>query len=74
MIERPRKRPRTKSVSFRTFGWLVTAEAVAAIVRNVAPTFDDSHVRAWLSRSQMNHIRRFGEALIRQDRGRRYWP
>lgn len=74
MIERTRKRPRVKSVNFRTFWWLLTAEATVNVLSNTRSGLDNANVRAWIARSSMFHVRRFGEGLIRQDRGRRIWP
>jgi len=74
VIARTRKRPRVKSVNFRTFGWLVTRMAVLAIMDNVTPGDLFPQRRPYLARSTTSHVRRIGERLIREDRGRRFWP
>jgi hypothetical protein len=74
VIERTRKRPRDKSVTFRTFWWLLTREAVLNICQNSSPNLCRDNLRAWLARSQTHRVRFFGENLIRGDRGRRFWP
>jgi len=62
MIERRRKRPRVRSVSFRTFWWLVTAVATFCICRPyVGPTEIMRARAAWLALStqeRQRHARR----------------
>lgn len=74
MIARTRKRPRTKSASFKTFWWLLTHEAVLNICRTTMPRLSEEHLRAWLDPRSTSSVLRLGDRMLRQDRGRRFWP
>jgi len=74
MISRTRKRPRDKSVSFRTFWWVLQREATLRICDNAAPGAFDSAMRRWLAGARTVAVVRLGVKLIFDDRGRRFWP
>jgi len=74
VIGRARKRPRKKSVSFRTFWWVLIREATAHVVENSNPRLGTGPIRSWLCSSQTSSVHRLGERLLREDRGRRFWP
>lgn len=74
MIERARKRPRDKSVSFRTFGWLCTMEACLAVLLNTYAISEPRRLRAWLVSQTPYKLRRQCMRLMREDPGRGYWP
>lgn len=74
MITRTRKRPRDKSVSFRTYGWLCVHEAAFAILVSTYGPRDTTALRRWLVTQPCASLRRQCTRLLRQDRGRGFWP
>jgi len=74
MIERTRKRPRDKSVSFHTFGWLIVHEAALSVLVTTYDAHDAYPLRSWIAHQSTSGIRRRIERLIREDRGLRFWP
>lgn len=74
MISRTRKHPRVRSVSWRTFDWLITRVAVAHICGNVNPGLPGLALHNWIARSQTSSVRRLGLRLLRQEPAARFWP
>lgn len=74
MISRARKRPRDKSVSFRTFWWLLVHEAAVGVCVNTYAAVDNAALRRWIAPQPSYLVARHCGRLIARDRGRRYWP
>ena len=58
MIARTRKRPRVRSISLRTFGWVCAREAAFALVADQFPPARHPHLRLWLCKAPLAHVRR----------------
>jgi len=74
-FRRPRKRPRDKSVNFRTFGWVVLREAFIRVTEHAAPTALSERLRREAVRDSSDKwVREVGQAFIRSNPERRFRP
>jgi len=72
-IRKPRKRPRDKSISFRTFWWVLQREAFMRITDFAAPTaFTDRLRRRALCDRTARWVRDVAESFMRQNPERRF--
>jgi hypothetical protein len=74
MIARTRKHARVKSVAWKTFTWLVVHEAAVNVLVNCYAAKDHYPLRSWVAHQSTSGIRRRIERVLREDRGRRFWP
>lgn len=74
-IRRPRRRPRVRSVNFRTLWWVLAREAAFAVC------YQDGLGEPWelywrrhLARMSTDRVRRYAEHVIAVDPPRRFIP
>jgi len=73
-IRKPRKRPRVKSSSFKTLGWLIRREAMWNIRQGWQPQPWDPEVRRVFMRERTDHCERRARAVLNFNGARRYYP
>lgn len=73
-VRRPRKRPRVKSCSFRTLGWLIRREAMWNIRQGWRREPWDQEVRTVFSRESTEYCQRRTLAVLAYNEARRYYP
>lgn len=73
-IRRPRKRPRVRSCSFRTLGWLIRREAAYRIYRKCYVATPRAKLREWVCSVETTQLQRGVLVLLREDPTRRYYP
>jgi hypothetical protein len=73
-IRRPRKRPRLKSYSFRTLGWLIRREAMWNIRQGWRCQPWDIEVRYAFTRERSDLCERHARAVLKFNEARRYYP
>lgn len=73
-IRRARKRPRVKSCSFLTFGWLLIHEGAWRVITRTDAPEPNHPVREHWATLRSDQVRRTAEAIIHHDERRRYFP
>lgn len=74
MIERTRKRPRVRSSSFRTLGWLVTREAAFAILWGDVEASHRQRLRVRFCGLDSRYVQRQAARHLQRYPGRRFHP
>jgi len=73
-IRKGRKRPRVRSYSFRTLGWLIRREAALAVLSNHQTPANPSYSRYWISGLDGRLLARRVADFIRREPSRRFTP
>ncbi len=73
-IRHPRKRPRVKSVNFRSLWWLITREAAWLVMSGSEGRPGTRYTRRGFAGSETYYAVRLAEALLRYRPERRYIP
>ena len=73
-IRRPRKRPRVRSVSFQTFGWVLIREAALCIGVGRGLHGAAFGGRDYLAHLPPRHVMLRAERILRFNEARRYYP
>jgi len=73
-IRKGRKRPRVRSCSFRTLGWLIRREAAIRILLPVAADLPHTHARAWILGLDWREVTALAAKRLRFNPERRYHP
>jgi hypothetical protein len=73
-IRRPRARPRVRSVSFRTFAWLLVREGYCRIIFRCAGNELDPVYKPEVMHSQPWHLHRHAQRILARYPNRREYP
>jgi len=72
-IRRPRRRPRVRSVSFRTFAWLLVREAYLRVWYPEQVEHAHTIVRRWVAMPATDRLVRASHRLFRREPDRRFF-
>lgn len=74
MIARTRRRPRVRSCSFRTLGWLIRREAALRVILTTAGTGPHTAARRWIAALPSTTLLRAVAYALKLSPHRRLYP